>query len=193
MHEKNVPYVTVDVDPKQARALAVDSVSQSSCLSYWGTPAFEDGDVRLYDSTVICEYLEEKYPQPNLMGSDPLERSAVRSMLWDLNVRRIQPLAKLAAMLFYDRVSRDQARVERQLSRWHAYLDELDDHFRTTQWLSIDRFSVADISAYTTVAVSRGLGANVTRGRRHLRAWLGRVDSRSSVVAAAPDAMPEVA
>ena len=191
MNEKGVGYTTVDVDPNRNRGMA--AAASPACLSDQGTPAFEDGEVRLYESVVICEYLEETFPEPNLMGADPVERAAVRSTLWDLNVRRTQPLAKLAAMLYYDRASRDQACLERQLRNWAAYLDELDDHFRTKRWLSIDRFSVADISVYTTVAVSRGLGANVTRGRQHLREWLRRMDSRPSVLAAAPEAMPQVA
>jgi glutathione S-transferase len=193
MHEKGVAYATVEVDPNDTRARPMGEAAGSSFSTFQALPAFEDGDVKLSDSVVICEYLEEKYPRPDLMGANPTERAEVRSVLWDLNVRRTQPLAKLAAMLYYDRTSRDQDCVERQLKRWGAYLDELDEHFRGSRWLAIGRFSVADISAYTTVAVSRGLGANVTRGRRHLREWLGRMDARSSVIAAAPESMPKVA
>jgi glutathione S-transferase len=186
LHEKGIPYEVVEVDPRLADAKLGGPASMR-------VTALVDDDLTLYESMVISEYLEEKYPEPNLMGDTPRERAAVRSALLDLNVCRTQPLAKLAAMLYYDRGSRDQACIDRQLERWDAYLDELDEHFADHRWLAIDRFTVADINAYTTVAVSRGLGAQVSRGRAHLRGWLRRMDTRGSVSSSAPDSMPAVA
>ncbi|MEQ8483088.1 MAG: glutathione S-transferase family protein [Pseudomonadales bacterium] len=43
-------------------------------------PWIDDGDVRVYDSTVINEYLEERYPEPSLLPDDPLERARVRAL-----------------------------------------------------------------------------------------------------------------
>ena len=42
-------------------------------------PALRDGDLALADSSVICQYLEERYPEPpNLQGDAPAGRAAVR-------------------------------------------------------------------------------------------------------------------
>jgi glutathione S-transferase len=41
-------------------------------------PYIEDGDLTIFDSTVIDEYLEERYPQPHLMPTDPIARMRVR-------------------------------------------------------------------------------------------------------------------
>jgi glutathione S-transferase len=43
-------------------------------------PWIDDGDVRVYDSTVINEYLEDRYPEPRLLPEDPLERARVRAL-----------------------------------------------------------------------------------------------------------------
>lgn len=43
-------------------------------------PWIDDGDVRVYDSTVINEYLEERYPEPRLLPEDPLDRARVRAL-----------------------------------------------------------------------------------------------------------------
>lgn len=43
-------------------------------------PWIDDGDTRVYDSTVINEYLEERYPGPRLLPADPLERARVRAL-----------------------------------------------------------------------------------------------------------------
>ncbi|MGG2396118.1 glutathione S-transferase family protein [Pseudomonas sp. SH1-B] len=42
-------------------------------------PAFRDGDLKLADSSVICQYLEERYPERTpLYGSDAEQRAKVR-------------------------------------------------------------------------------------------------------------------
>lgn len=43
-------------------------------------PWIDDGDVRVYDSTVVNEYLEERYPEPRLLPEDPLDRARVRAL-----------------------------------------------------------------------------------------------------------------
>lgn len=43
-------------------------------------PWIDDGDLRVYDSTVINEYLDERYPDPALLPGDPLERARVRAL-----------------------------------------------------------------------------------------------------------------
>lgn len=44
-------------------------------------PAMEDGDLHLVQSIAICEYLEEKYPEPALMPSDLGARAHVRAVM----------------------------------------------------------------------------------------------------------------
>ena len=41
-------------------------------------PALVDGDVRIFDSTIILEYLEDKFPSPPLLPSDPAARANAR-------------------------------------------------------------------------------------------------------------------
>ena len=38
----------------------------------------EGGDVRLFDSTIMLEYIEDRWPQPPLLPTTPLERARVR-------------------------------------------------------------------------------------------------------------------
>jgi glutathione S-transferase len=41
-------------------------------------PALIDGDVRIFDSTIILEYLEDKFPTPPLLPRDPAARANAR-------------------------------------------------------------------------------------------------------------------
>ena len=45
---------------------------------YNSVPMLVDRDLVLYDTNVICEYLDERYPHPPLMPIDPLTRARVR-------------------------------------------------------------------------------------------------------------------
>src|SRR5204862_7367024 len=41
-------------------------------------PALVDGDVRVFDSTIILEYLEDKWPEPAMLPASPADRARVR-------------------------------------------------------------------------------------------------------------------
>ena len=41
-------------------------------------PVLIEGDLVLNDSTVICEYLQDRFPAPSLYPADPVERAKAR-------------------------------------------------------------------------------------------------------------------
>ncbi|HTK99892.1 MAG TPA: glutathione S-transferase family protein, partial [Pseudomonadales bacterium] len=43
-------------------------------------PALLDGDTAIFDSTVILEYIEDKWPEPALLPVSPLDRARVRML-----------------------------------------------------------------------------------------------------------------
>jgi glutathione S-transferase/RNA polymerase-associated protein len=43
-------------------------------------PTLVDGEAVVSDSTTICEYLEDRYPSPRLMPSDPALRARCRTI-----------------------------------------------------------------------------------------------------------------
>ena len=45
---------------------------------YHSVPTLVDRDLVLYETGVICEYLDERYPHPPLMPIDPLSRARLR-------------------------------------------------------------------------------------------------------------------
>ena len=45
-------------------------------------PTLMDGEVKIFQSMAIMEYLEEKFPAPSLLPSDPSSRARVRHPGW---------------------------------------------------------------------------------------------------------------
>lgn len=69
---KGVSYERVLVDPDKPPQDLLD-------LNPYGTaPTLVDRDLTLYDTSVVCEYLDERYPHPPLMPIDPLSRARLR-------------------------------------------------------------------------------------------------------------------
>ncbi len=70
--EKNLNCRVMDVDPLDLSDDVMD------LNPYGSLPTFADRELALYDAHIICEYLDERFPQPSLMPSDPVSRATMR-------------------------------------------------------------------------------------------------------------------
>jgi stringent starvation protein A len=69
---KGVAYDLILVDPAKPPEDLTD-------LNPYNTlPTLVDRELTLYDTSVVCEYLDERYPHPPLMPIDPLSRARLR-------------------------------------------------------------------------------------------------------------------
>lgn len=62
---------------------------------YGETPTLIDRDVALYDMWVIIEYLDERFPHPPMMPTDPINRAKARLILSRLTRDWLQPICNL--------------------------------------------------------------------------------------------------
>src|SRR6202050_2430524 len=74
--EKGIAIELVNVDPQ---ALPEDLIDLNP---YHSVPTLVDRDLVLYDSRVIIEYLDERFPHPPLMPIDPVTRAQFRVALY---------------------------------------------------------------------------------------------------------------
>ena len=73
--EKNVTVEIIDSDPLNPPEDVVD------LNPYGSLPTILDRDLTLYDSRIIMEYLDERFPHPPLLPVDPVNRAASRLYL----------------------------------------------------------------------------------------------------------------
>ena len=74
--EKGIAIETVNVDPKNLPEDLID------LNPYQSVPTLVDRELVLYDSRVIIDYLDERFPHPPLMPIDPVTRAQFRVALY---------------------------------------------------------------------------------------------------------------
>jgi len=78
--EKNIAADIIDVDLNNPPEDLLD------LNAYNNVPTLVDRDLVLYNSTIIMEYLDERFPHPPLMPVDPVSRARTRIMLYRIEV-----------------------------------------------------------------------------------------------------------
>jgi len=78
LFEKGMDFEVVDVD------LAYKSEDLSILSPYSDSPVLEERDLVLTDPNIINEYIDERFPHPQLMPADPVMRARARLFLKDM-------------------------------------------------------------------------------------------------------------
>jgi glutathione S-transferase len=66
LHEKSLPFERIQVPFSQAKGYAPKHPAVLAANPKGQVPVLVDGDLTLFDSTLIFEYLEDAYPAPPL-------------------------------------------------------------------------------------------------------------------------------
>ena len=139
----------------------------------------EDGKV-LFESCIINEYLDEKYPNPPLMPKDPYLRGRGRILVdYALNFAH-EPYWALRGEMFKPEATRDTTIVEekrRILTDLLLYLEAaLGD-----QSFFLGDLSLTDIAILPRLLRMESYGALPSPSLPRLGAWLKRMKARPSV------------
>jgi RNA polymerase-associated protein len=78
LFEKGMDFEVIDVD------LANKSEDLSILSPYSDSPVLEERDLILTDPNIINEYIDERFPHPQLMPADPVMRARARLFLKDM-------------------------------------------------------------------------------------------------------------
>jgi glutathione S-transferase/RNA polymerase-associated protein len=157
-------------------------------------PALIDGDVSLFDSTIILEYIEDKWPEPSLFPADPAARAKCRIIedVMDTHFEAISwGLGELHHFKRGDEATR--AKIEQHAARQiAAFMDWLSGQLGEADWFSGDAFGWGDLSVAPYLNGISGFGYTPEKGSA-LETWLVRVNARDSVREAAGQARASIA
>jgi glutathione S-transferase len=151
-------------------------------------PALVDGDFSLYDSTIICEYLEDRYPEPSIYPRDPRLRAECR-LLEDLADTQLDAASFAVAIVELGRRESHatlHATAGRDLERLYGELEQRLGH---GPFLCGD-FSLADIAIAPHLMAAGFLGFPIDPAKQPaLMRWMERVQERPAVVRDNADVM----
>jgi glutathione S-transferase len=163
--EKQIPFepIIVDLDGEQFQSefTAINPLQR--------VPAIVDNGLRVFESLAILDYLEAKYPAPELMPKE-LDKLAIARMISMVSLTELQPaaitLTKQLMGLAVDLTSVEKAR-QRAISTLQFFEDTISDR----PYFTGDTFTVADIVAGTLVpsAAMFGISLDPYPG---LNAWI---------------------
>lgn len=76
LHEKDMDFQVVDVDPNN---IPEDIAAISS---HGKVPILIERDLVLYEANIINEYIDDRFPHPQLMPAEPVMRARARLLLY---------------------------------------------------------------------------------------------------------------
>lgn len=184
LEHAGIPYRRTFVNPMDPasdalrRFLAASPRREVPCL-------VDDDGTAVFDSTVMLEYLEEKWPERSALPAGAAERARVR-MLEELCDTELEAVNwGLMELRFFRRAEGAEAdailaTARTQLDRLWARLDrELDGR----PWMNGERFGRGDAAVYPHVTGSAFFGAPLDAKFARLTAWAARCAETPAVQA----------
>jgi glutathione S-transferase len=183
MAEKGVDVPRIEVDlrageNRQATHLARNPSGQMPTLE------LDDG-CYLAEVTAICEYLEEKHPNPPLIGTTAEERAMTRMWTRRVDLQIVEPMlngfrAAEGFNFFKERMrllpqaAADLKTLAQERIAW------LDGLIAGRDYIAGDRFTLADILLFCTMDFAATVGQPVDRANKNIAVWFDHVGARPS-------------
>ncbi|HEY1962447.1 MAG TPA: glutathione S-transferase family protein [Rhizomicrobium sp.] len=186
MAEKGIEIPMVQVDLMKGENRREPYLSKNA---HGQLPALElDSGHCVTEITAICEYLEDKHPNPPLIGSTPEEKAETRKWTRRVDLNICEPMANgfrfsQGLPLFKDRVvtvpeaADGLKRIAQDRITW------LDGQMDGKEFICGKRFTLADVLLYCFLDFGGQVGQPVREDNKNVKAWFDRVKARPSAKA----------
>lgn len=178
----SVPTVTLDMargEHQQPDFLAINALGELPVLE------LDDG-TRLTESIAICRYLESLHPEPRLFGRDARETAEIEMWTLRLMFRMYVPTAQAfrnTHKYWADRIRQvpEYGLLAREAAR-HEF-ERLDERLGHSAYVAGDRYSFADIVAFTTLEFGKPSDIRIQPTQANLRRWYEEIAARPAAKA----------
>jgi len=138
---------------------------------YVSLPTLIDRELILYDSRVIVEYLDERYPHPPLMPVSPVERAKLRLGLATIERDFVEPAVALDLVL--------GTRVENaHRKKLKSLLTSSTDLFGIQRFFLSDDFTIVDCVIAPILWRLNLFGIELPGNQKSIDAYMERIFSR---------------
>ena len=171
--EKQIPFepiiINLDGEQFQSEFTAINPLQR--------VPAIVDNELRIFESLAILDYLEAKYPVPELMPKE-LDKLAIARTISMVSLTELQPAAITLTKQLLG-VEIDPASVEKARQRSILILQFFEDTIADRPYFTGDTFTIADIVAGTLVPSASMFGISLAP-YPGLNDWIDRLSQRES-------------
>ncbi len=131
LYEKQMDFQVIDVD------LFNKPEDMAVINPYNRVPVLVDRDLVLYESNIINEYIDERFPHPQLMPPDPIMRARARQLLFTMEHELFSHI---------DALEKNQKSAEKSRGHVRDRLTELAPIFTKQKHMMGDEFSMLDVA-----------------------------------------------
>ncbi len=180
LQEKKVEFRLVEENPHERRVefLTLNPAGEVPVL-------VEPDNFALSGADPICEYLDEMFSDPPLIGESPVERAETRRLVaWFERKFHGEVTVKLVDEKLHKRLRRqgepDSAAIRAGHVNLRQHLDYIDYLIERRRWLAGARITYADIAAAAQISCVDYLGDVRWDAHDPARDWYARIKSRPS-------------
>lgn len=177
LDEKGVEYerIFIDLRKKEQKKEGFLKINP-----YGKVPVIVDNGFTIYESSVINEYLEEKYPNPPLMPSSPEDKARARILI-DFCETRFHPSWFNIYMetVLKEETDRDEDVIDTNIYEVEKHLRRLNKELEGRDYLA-GTYSLADVAFTPRIALFDQLGIELDGELTNVAGWIERIKQRPS-------------
>jgi len=170
LYEKGMDFQVIDVDMyNKPEDIAIMN-------PYNRLPVLVERDLILYEANIINEYIDERFPHPQLMPADPVMRARARLMLFNLEVELFSQIEPMD--------SGKDKQAERARAQVADRLTELAPAFTRTKYMLGDEFTMLDVAIAPLLWRLDHYGIRLGKAAAPLMKYAERIFSRPAFIEA---------
>lgn len=148
LEHKRLPYVShlLQFSKQEHRSPAMLKMNPRGRV-----PVLKEGDYVVYESLAILRYLERKYPEIPLFGTNAEEEGTITRVICEYQAYAEDHIAKLVYAILFQGVEGHMEEIERALNFVMTEARTIEERLTSSAWLVGEGFSAADIVVFPNI------------------------------------------
>ena len=149
---------------------------------YGQVPILVERELILYESNIINEYIDERFPHPQLMPGDPVDRARVRLFLLNFEKELFSHVATLEAHARYGKAN-DKA-MDKARAHIRDRLTQMAPVFLKNKFILGENFSMLDVALAPLLWRLDFYGIDLSKNAAPLLKYAERIFARPAYIEA---------